>query len=109
MKKLLLLLLVSNFAFSQPGVEIRLADINVGAPHCDYFFNDWMCNTTNDPGLNAIFSTYNVNYFKVKGGHPYPPYQERIFAISGTYPQQFITDLLAYSSVVASAKFWMKW
>ena len=105
MKKLLLLMLVSNFVFSQPGVEVRLVNPNVGTPYCDYFFNDWMCNTTNDAGLNAIFNNYGVQYFKEKGGHPYY-FNTVIMSINGTYPQQFISDLLAYSSVVAAAKFW---
>ncbi len=105
MKKLLLLILVSNFGFSQPGVEVRLVNPNVGTPYCGYFFNDWMCNTTNDAGLNAIFNNYGVQYFKQKGGHPYYT-NTVIMSINGSYPQQFISDLLAYSSVVAAAKFW---
>ncbi|MGV3697442.1 T9SS type A sorting domain-containing protein [Flavobacterium sp.] len=104
MKRLLLFLLISNLAFSQ-SVEIRLVNPMVGAPSCNYFFNDWMCNTTNDAGLNAIFSTYGVQYFKVKGGHPYYN-NTTIMALSGNYPPQFVAELSAYSSVVASAKFW---
>ncbi|WP_264522082.1 T9SS type A sorting domain-containing protein [Flavobacterium sp. N1994] len=105
MKKLVLLLLFSNFAISQTGVEIRLVNSNVGTPQCDYFFNDWLCNTTNDTGLNAILSNYTVTYFRTYEAHPYPPYQGKIFGFNGTYPAQLITDLRAYSSVVASARY----
>ena len=105
MKKLLLFLLVSNFSFSQTGVEVRLVNYNVGAPICDYIFNDYLCTTTNDAGLNAILSNYNVTYFRSYEGHPYQPYQGRIFGSTGTYPQQLLTDLNAYSSVVAFARY----
>lgn len=105
MKKLLFLLFVSSFAYSQQGVEIRLVNPNVGTPQCNYFFNDWMCNTTNDAGLNTIFNNYGVNYFKVKGGHPYYT-NTTIMAIQGDYPPQFVSDLATYSTVVAAAKFW---
>lgn len=105
MKKLLLLLLISNFAFSQNGIEFRLVNANVGTPQCGYFFNDWMCNSTNDAGLNTILSNYNVQFFKEKGGHPYPLYNGKIIGIQGDFPQQFITDLQAYSSVIEMAHF----
>lgn len=105
MKKLLLFLLISNFAFSQNGIEFRLVNANVGTPQCGYFFNDWMCNSTNDAGLNTILSNYNVQFFKEKGGHPYPLYNGKIIGIQGDFPQQFITDLQAYSSVIAMANF----
>ena len=71
MKKLVLLLFVTSFAIAQEGVEIRLVNQNVGTPQCGYFFNDWLCNATNDSGLNNIFATYGVQYFRVKGGHPF--------------------------------------
>ncbi|MEK8179647.1 T9SS type A sorting domain-containing protein [Flavobacterium buctense] len=103
MKKLFFLLLLSNLAFSQPDVEIRLVNAGVGTPSCGYFMNDWLCNITNDSGLNTIFSNYGVTFFREKGGHPYPAYVGRILSIPGTFPAQFITDLQAYSSVVADA------
>ncbi len=104
MKKLLLCLLVSYMAIAQPDVEVRLVNVNVGTPSCDYFLNDWLCNTTNDAGLNAILSNNGVNYFRIKGGHPYEPYTEKILSIQGTFPPQLITDLQAYSTVVAAAR-----
>lgn len=105
MKNLLLFLIISNYTIAQTGVEIRFANPSVGAPSCDYFLNDWMCNTTNDTGLNNILINYGVQYFKVKGGHPYYT-NTTIMAIEGNYPSQFVTDLSAYSSVIAAAKFW---
>ncbi|MDI1315681.1 hypothetical protein [Flavobacterium sp.] len=57
MKKLLLIVLVSNFAFSQPGIEIRLVNPNVGNPN--YYWNGFdyiSTNSSNDAGLNAILS-----------------------------------------------------
>ena len=102
---LLLFLLISSSSFSQIGVEIRLVNSNVGSPICDFIFNDYLCTSTNDAGLNIILSNYNVTYFRSYEGHPYQPYQGRIFGSTGTYPQQLLTDLNAYSSVVAFARY----
>lgn len=105
MKKLLLLLLITNFAFSQTGVEVRLVNQNVGSPQCNYIFNDYLCTSTNDVGLNTILSNYNFSYFRRYEGHPYQPYLWKIFGSNGNYPQQLLIDLNAYSSVVASARY----
>ncbi len=105
MKKLLLLLLISNFVFSQTGVEVRLVNQNVGSPQCNYIFNDYLCTSTNDVGLNTILSNYNFSYFRRYEGHPYQPYLGKIFGSNGNYPQQLLIDLNAYSSVVASARY----
>ena len=105
MKKLLLLLLISNFAFSQPGIDIRLVDSNVGYPM--YYWGNvgyMSTNTSNDAGLNAILTAYNVTQYITNDVHPYVPYQSKTKLILGSYPQQLINDLLAYSSVVASAR-----
>jgi len=107
MKKLLFILLISNFALAQPGIEIRLVNYNVGTPN--YYWNgiDYVSmNSSNDPGLNAILSAYNVTEGYLNNEvHPYPDYIGKVKVIRGTYPEQMIADLLAYSSVVASAKF----
>lgn len=103
MKKLLLLFLIAHATFSQPDVEIRLVNASVGTPSCGYFMNDWLCNSTNDAGLNTIFNNYGVTFFRVKGGHPNAGYVGKILSIPGTFPTQFITDLQAYSSVIADA------
>lgn len=105
MKKLALLLLISNFAFAQPGIEIRLVNSNVGYPMYTWTDIGYVSlNTSNDAGLNAILSAYNVNQYLGNDVHPYPPYQFRTNIVTGTYPQQFIDDLLAYSTVVESAR-----
>lgn len=105
MKKLLLLLFISNLSLAQqPHIEVRLVNPYVGTPLCDYFFNDWLCNTTNDAGLNTILSNHNVTYFRIVEGHPYPPYQGRIFNITPNIQSaQLVADLSAYSSVVDNA------
>lgn len=104
MKKLLLILLVSNMSMAQSHIEVRLVNGNVGTPQCGYYFNDWLCNSTNDAGLNSILSNYGVYYFRELGGHPYPPYQGTIFTLSNTTNDiQLTADLSAYSSVVARA------
>lgn len=105
MKKLLLLLLVSNFALAQQHVDVRLVDMYIGAPQCGYFFNDWLCNSTNDTGLNTILSNNGVTYFRSVFGHPYPDYTNKTFAISNAINlQQLVNDLSAYPSVIASAR-----
>lgn len=102
MKKTLLILMISHFAFSQQSIEIRLVNPNVGSPI--YSWPATFGSYTNDNGLNAIFSSYNVNHYTDNFSHPYPAYLQKIKIISGSFPQQFITDLLAYSSVIESAK-----
>lgn len=105
MKKLLLLLLVSNFAFSQASVQIRLVTQGVGSPAYDWSLGyPVVTSNSNDAGLNAIFSAYGVTAYQECHQHPYPPYQLKTAVVFGSYPPQFITDLLAYSTVVASAK-----
>lgn len=105
MKKLLLILLVYNFGFSQASIEIRLVDTNVGAPIYNWSSGAPVpINTSNDAGLNALFSKYGVTNYQDNMPHPYPPYLSRTKVIMGSFPPQFITDLLGYSSVIASAK-----
>ncbi|QBZ99023.1 T9SS type A sorting domain-containing protein [Flavobacterium sangjuense] len=103
MKKLLLILFVSNFAFSQPSVEIRLVDYNIGSPI--YVWDEFYIhslNTSNDAGLNAIFTTYGITNYENNEVHPYGPYAGRIKNIRGNVSQQFIDALTAYSSVIES-------
>jgi hypothetical protein len=104
MKKLLLLLLISNITIAQSGVEVRLVNANIGTPSCGYFLNDWLCNSTNDTGLNSILSNYGVSYFRQVEGHPYLPFQGRIFVISySSNNTQLVADLTAYSNVIDNA------
>ncbi|WP_293870106.1 T9SS type A sorting domain-containing protein [Flavobacterium sp.] len=100
MKKLLLILLVSNFMFAQqPDIEIRLVNENIGHPN---YINTSQASNSNDAGLNAILQAYNVTSYLNKYAHPYYPYMNRMISVYGTYPPQFIADLLAYSSVIES-------
>ncbi len=105
MKKILLLLLLSNFVMAQqPDVEIRLVNSNVGS---SIIYNQNQVNeysASNDSGLNAILNSYSVRSYIIKGGHPYQPYSGRIISIAGVFPQQFVNDLLAYTSVVESVR-----
>lgn len=105
MKKILLLLLLSNFVMAQqPDVEIRLVNSNVGS---SIIYNQNQVNeysASNDSGLNAILNSYSVRSYIIKGGHPYQPYSGRILSIAGVFPQQFVNDLLAYTSVIESAR-----
>jgi len=104
MKKLLLFLFISNLSIAQSHIEVRLVNANIGAPSCNYFFNDWMCNSTNDTGLNTILSNHGVSYFKQIEGHPYLPYQSRILTIGySSNDAQLVADLTAYSSVIDNA------
>lgn len=104
MKKLLLLILFSNLSIAQSHIEVRLQNAAIGTPNCDYYFNDWLCNSTNDPGLNAILSNYGVSYFRQVEAHPYLPYQARIFTIGySSNDAQLVADLTAYSSVIDNA------
>jgi hypothetical protein len=105
MKKLLLLLLVSNLAMAQPGIEIRLVNYNVGSPlYYGSGFGNISLNTSNDAGLNAIFATYNITNYENNEVHPYEPYMFKIKNIRGNVSQQFLDALSAYSSVIASAR-----
>lgn len=105
MKKLLLFLLISSFAFSQNAVEIRLVNSNIGSPV--YVWDEvylHSTNTSNDAGLNAIFNTYGITGYVNNDIHPYEPYMFRIKHITGNISQEFIDDLSAYASVIESAK-----
>lgn len=104
MKKLLLLLLISGSLYSQSNIEIRLVTY-AGSPIYTYAGNGYVStNISDDAGLNAILSAYNVTEYITNDTHPYEPYWSKTKLILGTYPQQLIDDLMAYSSVVASAK-----
>jgi hypothetical protein len=104
MKKILLLLLLSNLVLAQqPDVEIRLVNANVGT---SIVYNQNQVNeytASNDAGINSILNSYGVRSYIIKGGHPYQPYSGRIISIAGVFPQQFVNDLLSYSSVVQYA------
>lgn len=103
MKKIIFFFLFSNFVIAQqPDVEIRLVNANVGYP---VILNQNQLNeysASNDAGINAILNSYGVRSYLIKGGHPYEPFALRIISIAGVFPQQFINDLLAYSSVIES-------
>lgn len=101
MKKVIFFILLSNFVIAQqPDVEIRLLNANVGTSII-YNFNQLNeYSTSNDAGINAILNSYGAHSYKNKDGHPYQPYGGRIISIAGVFPQQFSTDLLAYSSVI---------
>jgi hypothetical protein len=105
MKKILLLLLISNLILAQqPDVEIRLVNANVGT---SIIYNQNQVNeytASNDAGINTILNSYGVRSYIIKGGHPYQPYSGRIISIAGVFPQQFVNDLSAYTSVVESAR-----
>ncbi len=102
MKKLLLIML-SNFAFAQQIIDIRIVDPNVGTPILNSA-NPWAPTESNDAGLNAILSTYGVTNYNTYFGHPFPDYQSKTMAIVGSYALGLITDLNNYSAVIASAK-----
>ena len=105
MKKLLLILLVCHLGFGQTSVvEVRLVNMNIGTPA----FNSTTNNTTesNNAGLNAILQAHNVFSYIIKGGHLYPPFNDRHTELwcGNCNPQQLTADLLAYSSVVEKAR-----
>lgn len=106
MKKLLLLLLFSQLAIAQMGIEIRLVDYNIGTPMYNDPLDMYASHESNDPGLNAILQNYGVTSYLEKAGHPYGPYGILMKQITFSSPNvsQFITDLSAYSGVVASAR-----
>ena len=100
MKKFIFFFLFSNFVIAQPDVEIRLVNANVGT---SITYNANQLNeysSSNDVEINAILNSYGVRSYIIKGGHPYQPFAGRIISIAGVFPQQFINDLLAYSSVI---------
>ena len=104
MKKFIFIILLSNFVIAQPDIEIRLVNANVGYPiiHNQNQLNEY--SASNDAGINAILNSYGVRSYLLKGGHPYQPFAGRIMSIAGVFPQQFINDLLAYSSVIESVR-----
>jgi hypothetical protein len=90
---------------AQPGIEIRLVNYNVGSPMYDWGnFGFVSLNTSNDAGLNAILSNYSITSYENNEVHPYEPYMGRVKIIRGNTSQQFINELLAYSTVIESAK-----
>jgi hypothetical protein len=96
MIRIILLFFVGNLSFAQtPDVEIRLVNASIGTSYS---------NTSNDAGLNIILNNYNVTSYIYKAAHPYPPYNSRMISIPGVFPAQFISDLMAYSSVIESVK-----
>ncbi|MFM2229876.1 MAG: hypothetical protein RL607_1134 [Bacteroidota bacterium] len=104
MKKLLLLLLISESLYSQSNIEIRLVTY-AGSPIYTYAGNGYVStNISDDAGLNAILSAYNVTQYVTNDMHPYEPYWTKTKLILGTYPPQLINDLVAYSSIIASAR-----
>ncbi len=69
MKKItLLFILLSNFALfaQQYEIQIRLVDAEVGYPTGDPIGDDYD-SVSNDPGLNAIFQTYNATHYYPNG------------------------------------------
>ncbi|MCF6132872.1 T9SS type A sorting domain-containing protein [Flavobacterium wongokense] len=106
MKKLLLLLLISNFAFSQNAIDVRLVDENVGRPI--YVWDEnyiHSTNTSNDDGLNAILTAYGFLSYEDNNFHPYPPFMSKTKQLRGNISQGLLDALNAYSSVIAFARF----
>ena len=103
MIKYIFFLFTTSLLFAQPTLEVRLVNENIGRPQPDFPNGYAVYNgTSNDAGLNSILSNYNVDFYQDNNFHPY--YGGRIKVIFGTFPTQFITDLLAYSSVIESVK-----
>ena len=105
MKKIIFFILLSSIVFSQqPDIEIRLVNANIGA---SITYNANQLNeysSSNDTRINAILNLYGAHSYINKNVHPYQPYNGRIISIPGVYPQQFITDLQAYSNVIESVQ-----
>lgn len=96
--------MISYSIHSQSNIEIRLATY-VGSPIYTFAGNGYIStNISDDAGLNNILSAYNVTQYVTNDIHPYEPYWSKTKLILGTYPQQLINDLMAYSSVIASAR-----
>ncbi|ESU22876.1 hypothetical protein FEDK69T_17790 [Flavobacterium enshiense DK69] len=104
MKKIILFLLFTTFAFGQTVVDIRLVDPQIGTPVGGSCCGNH-ATTSNDPGLNAIFSAHGVYRYETKAGHPYPDYSLKMYEVSATSSNlnQFVADLNAYSNVVDHA------
>lgn len=105
MKKVLLLLLVTNFCLSQGGVEIKLVNPSIGTPINDGSnpLDLTYPNSSNDPGLNTILQAHNFNFYRQKAG--YPITNELVVAVdcANCNYNDLKNDLLAYSSVVQKA------
>jgi hypothetical protein len=105
MKKILLLILLSNFCFSQTSIEIRLVNANVGGVNTYSNFPSYTQST--DPNMNIILQNNNVYNYEYKEGHPITSLAVRIIQITGN-PNNYtnlMNDLLAYSTVVESAQY----
>lgn len=105
MKKILLLLLVTNFCFSQDAIEIRLVSANVGGVDTYSNFPSYVQST--DAAMNTILQNNNVSNYEYKEGHPIAIYNQRIIQIVGN-PNNYanlLIDLLAYNTVVESAQY----
>jgi len=104
MKKILLLLLVTNFCFAQNAIEIRLVSANIGGVDMTTMPN-WIQST--DVAMNTILQNNNVYNYEYKEGHPLAIYNQRIIQVIGN-PNNYanlLNDLLAYNTVVESAQY----
>ena len=82
-------------------LEIRLVDANVGYPTGDW--SNGYPATSNDSGLNTIFTTYNATGYIPGGGQTYiPQYIDRTHFVKcdGCDINAFEQDLVNYSAVV---------
>lgn len=110
MKKLLLLLLVSNLGLAQQSsVQIKLVNPNIGT-YNNGGGNNSTCfcgPSSNDIGLNVIFQNHNVIYMYSGSSHPdYPGIErEKILLVDciNCDLDQLVADLNAYASVIDQA------
>jgi hypothetical protein len=103
MKKLLLLLLMTNMGFGQMRtVQIKLVDPNVGTAH--YYNLDGM-SVSNDVELNQIMLNHGVYNYYDGNGWNFDGQDEykKLMDCNGCNIEQLVSDLTAYSSVIAKA------
>lgn len=111
MKKSILAFLISISAFSQTHtIQIELVNPEIG--HVVASTNDINCGTSNDAGLNSIFEAHNVGWYCRSFFIAYPsllPVEGGLITCSECDPNQLISDLEAYSSVIGRARLTPGW
>ncbi|WP_339835590.1 T9SS type A sorting domain-containing protein [uncultured Flavobacterium sp.] len=103
MKKIILLLLMTNFCLAQGGIQVVLLNYNIGVP----ISSNNNIIITNDNNLNIIFNNHNVNTFFSKGGYPMPNLALNVYhleCINCNYTN-LKNDLISYNTVIQKAQF----
>ncbi len=108
MKKSLIAILISISAFSQTHtIQIELVDFENGIVIPSSYLNSSCGSISNNAGLNSIFEAHNVGSYCSSTVVTYPSLLEVLGGLidcTGCNPNELITELEAYSSVISRAR-----